>query len=207
MSPLLSQYKTIDSHLHPDANQLILDLIKPETGLEKSLITHSSWIEGAFWGEPRKGHPEGKVIFHVREVLDNVDRINVEKKLRSDLRLIAIIHDNFKHLEEQIRPRQDWSKHHAVYAMKFAKNFPMHQDLLNVIEMHDEAYYAWHKSKKNESEKAEHRLKSLMDKIGFENLQLFYLFFKCDTFTGDKNKDSVHWFENQFERYLNKVSV
>lgn len=206
MSPLQLQYKYIDSHLHPDANAFILDIIKPETELELSLINHNSWMEGAFWGEPRKGHPEGKVIFHVREVLDNVEKITADKKLRSDLRLVSIIHDNFKHLEEQTRPRQDWAKHHAVFAYKFAENFPIHKEVLKVIELHDEAYYAWRKYKKNELDKAEQRLNVLTEKIGTKHLQLFYLFFKCDTFTGDKNIESVHWFEHKFDRYIKKVS-
>jgi uncharacterized protein involved in tellurium resistance len=38
------------------------------------------------------------------------------------------------------------------------------------------------------------RLKSLLNRIG-DNIQLYYLFFKCDTRTGDKTQAPVKWFE------------
>lgn len=190
-------YAKISDHKHPQALDMVLDLVKPETTLEKAIIQNNDWLEGAFWGEPRAGHPEGKVVFHIREVLDNIDKITQNPILRQQLRLVTIVHDNFKHLEETVRPRQDWSKHHAVYAMKFAQNYIDQQHILNVIEMHDEAYYAWHLSKKQDSNKAFLRLNGLFEKLGDEHKQLFYLFFKCDTFTGDKTLTPVKWFEDQ----------
>lgn len=189
------QYGHIDHHRHPDVSDMVLDILKPETALENLIIQNEDWLEGAFWGAPRPGHPEGKVIFHIREVLDNVNKITNNPQLREELRLVSIIHDNFKHLEETVRPRQDWTQHHAVYAMKFAKDFIDRQHILNVIELHDEAYYAWHLNRKQpETNRAIHRLNALFEKLG-DYKQLFYLFFKCDTFTGDKTKKPVHWFE------------
>lgn len=193
----IRKYNHVSGYKDPIAAAMVQDIIKPETSLEKIIIQQNEWLEGAFWGEPRFGHPEGKVIFHVREVLDNVDRITKSPVLRQQLRLITIIHDNFKHLEETVRPRQDWSKHHAVYAMKFAKNFIDQEHLLNIIELHDEAYYSWHLSRKFQTdEKANNRLEGLINKLGEEYLQLYYLFFKCDTFTGDKTLLPVKWFED-----------
>ena len=128
------QYAHVNSHRHPDVYGMLSDIIQPETELENFIIQQEDWQTGAFWGEPRPGHPEGKVVFHIREVLDNVDRITTNPIQREDLRLITIIHDNFKHLEETIRPRQDWSRHHAVYARNFAKEFIERQHILNVIE-------------------------------------------------------------------------
>ena len=189
------QYANVQDHRHPQALDMVFDFIKPETNLEKTLIQQDAWLEGAFWGEPRPGHPEGKVIFHIKEVLKNVDKATQNPLLRQQLRLVTIVHDNFKHLEETVRPRQDWSKHHAVYAMKFAQNFIEQQHILDVIELHDEAYYAWHLSRQQEAHRAHLRLNQLFDRLGSEHKQLFYLFFKCDTFTGDKTLASVNWFE------------
>lgn len=191
-----SQYAHIQHHRHSNACEMVYDIIKPETALEKLIIEHEDWLEGAFWGEPRPGHPEGKVIFHIREVLDNVDKISNDPLLREELRLVSIIHDNFKHLEETLRPRQDWTRHHAVYAMKFAKNIIDRPHVLNVIELHDEAYYAWHLNRKHpETNRAFHRLNMLFERLG-DYRQLYYLFFKCDTYTGDKTRIPVQWFEN-----------
>ena len=193
----IKQYEQISNHRHPQAYEMVADIVKPETALEKLIIGQKDWMEGAFWGEPRTGHPEGKVIFHIREVLDNVDKITSNSILREHLRLVSIIHDNFKHLEETVRPRQDWTKHHAVYAMKFAQNFIKEHHILNVIELHDEAYYAWHLNRKYpETNRAFHRLNGLFERLGDDYKQLYYLFFKCDTFTGDKTRIPVQWFED-----------
>ena len=43
----------------------ISSFLKPETELEHKLISDKEFIEGVLWGEPREGHPEGQVIFHV----------------------------------------------------------------------------------------------------------------------------------------------
>jgi hypothetical protein len=190
------QFAHIQNHGHSNALDMMLDIVKPETELENFIIQQEDWQIGAFWGEPRPGHPEGKVIFHVREVLDNVDKITQDPHLRKELRLISIIHDNFKHLEETVRPRTDWTRHHAVYAMKFASNLIDKQHVLNVIELHDEAYYAWHLNRKHpQSDRSLHRLNGLFERLGEEFKQLYYLFFKCDTLTGDKTPLPVQWFE------------
>ena len=46
----------------------ITDFIRPESLLEQSILMNSQWQEGAFWGEPRPGHPEGKVIYHIHPI-------------------------------------------------------------------------------------------------------------------------------------------
>lgn len=182
---------------HPSLLDLIYEYIRPETTLEKTIVTQELWMEGAFWGSPRPGHPEGKVLYHIGEVLQNIDRITTDPVIRQKLRLIAIVHDTFKYKEEQTRPRIDWSKHHAVFARHFTANFIKDEQLLAIIELHDEAYYAWCIwSYKKDQVKSMARLQCLFNRIGAAYLQLFYLFFKCDTFTGDKIRQPIYWFEN-----------
>ena len=61
--------------------------------------------------------------------------------------------------------------------------------------MHDAAYSPWRLcALYNRPEKGQERLDYLIEKVG-EELQLFYLFFKCDTQTGDKIQTPVRWFE------------
>ncbi|WMX14997.1 MULTISPECIES: hypothetical protein [unclassified Aureispira] len=172
----------------------IIRYVNPESTLEQTIVRDKYWQVGAFWGEPRPGHPEGKVIYHIHEVLQNVDKATQHKKMRQQLRLITIIHDTFKHLEEQTRPRTDWSKHHAIYALKFAKKYIHDQAVLDVIELHDDAYYAWCAACAGYEEKSNQLLNRLRTRLK-DNLQLFYLFFKCDTQTGDKYQSPVTWFE------------
>ena len=173
---------------------VFVNFIKPESDLENLIINDSEWQEGAIWGEPRSGHPEGKIIYHIHEVLENVDKATNSWKLRQQLRLVTILHDTFKHLEETARPRTDWSKHHAIFAVNFAKKYVKDQAVLDVITAHDDAFYAWRASYAGQHEKSAQLLDTLREKMG-KNMQLFYLFFKCDTQTGDKYQSPVHWFE------------
>jgi len=176
--------------------QALEQLLRPETPLEASLISHPEVRRGLLWGEPRFGHPEGKVGLHVREVLDNIQRIpGVSAEVRSQLRLVAFSHDAFKCVEDRSRPR-DWGQHHAALARRFMELYTSDPVVLDIIETHDDAYYAW-LSVKQEAFRHENTFKSLdhlLKKVGY-CLQTYYLFFKCDTQTGDKTQASIKWFE------------
>ncbi|MBK8556412.1 MAG: hypothetical protein IPL65_11880 [Lewinellaceae bacterium] len=174
-------------------------LLQPETPLEAQLLAQPIFREGMFWGEPRFGHPEGKVCLHVNEVLDNINRIpNLDPDDRRRLRLIAYVHDTFKFAEDRSRPR-DWSKHHGVLARKFMEQFSDDAVLLTILETHDDAYYVWNSERRGfllDFDNEQKTLPDLMTRIaGFE--QLYYLFFKCDTQTGDKTQASLVWFEKR----------
>lgn len=173
----------------------LLEWLKPETELEHKLLADPEFVKGLHWGKPRFGHPEGKVVFHIREVLDNVDKLDVDADTRRDLRLITFLHDTFKYQEDKTSRPRDWSKHHAVFARKFAEKYSLNSYLLDIIELHDEAYHCWRLAKlHSKPEDSKIRLNNLLQKVG-DQLQLFYLFFKCDTQTGDKIQASVKWFE------------
>ena len=175
-------------------NHEIESRITPETTQERAIIQHPEWQEGAMWGKPRYGHPEGKILYHIEEVLQNVEVIQPEAVTRQALRFITLTHDNFKHKEHRGFPR-DWSRHHAILARHFSEQFTDNQAILDVIELHDEAYYIWKmKYRIIRKSAVQQRLDKLLLRLG-NNLQLFYLFFKCDTQTGDKNQKSIEWFE------------
>ena len=182
-----------------EKKDLIIDLVQPETNLEKAILQDKIFQKGALWGKPRRGHPEGKVIYHIREVLDNVEKVVEDDVMRRQLRLITIIHDTFKFQEDTSSPR-DWDKHHALIARNFAERFIDDDEILDIIELHDEAYYCWRwENKYSKPEIAKRRKQNLLDRIGKENMQLYYMFFKCDTQTGDKTQEPVAWFEKTFD--------
>lgn len=178
----------------------IESLIRPETDLEKALIDAPEFREGLLWGKPRYGHPEGKVLYHIQEVLANVDKITDDPIIRKQLRLITLVHDTFKYAEDKIRGKnRDWSKHHAVIARNFMEKYTSDQGVLEVIELHDEAYYCWRlKMLYNRVEEGNIRLNKFIARID-QNIQLYYLFFKCDTKTGDKTQSPLYWFETNIE--------
>ncbi len=171
-------------------------LLRPETELERHLLSVPEFQRGLLWGEPRFGHPEGKVILHVREVLDNVDLIGgLSTQQRRQLRLVTLVHDTFKYAEDRSHPR-NWDKHHGLLARRFLERFTADSVVLDLVETHDDAYYAWlgQKHEQFSRDNPHKSLDALLDRIG-SNLQLYYLFFKCDTQTGDKTQGSLKWFE------------
>lgn len=173
-------------------------LLSPETDLERLILTMPEIIEGLMWGVPRFGHPEGKVVYHVREIYDNIDNLSPAPtpENRIKLRIITLLHDTFKFREDKSIPR-DYTKYHALLARKFAEaNIPEITDLniLNIIEQHDEAYYCWrlHTSLNNQS-LSDEKLNILLDKIK-DCPDMYFTFFLCDTSTGDKTQAPLKWY-------------
>lgn len=195
--PPIATYRQLPWMKFPSNEPLAVEtLLRPETDLERLILKVPEFRKGLLWGEPRFGHPEGKVIFHVREVLDNVDQIaGLTKAQRSQLRLATLVHDTFKYAEDRSRPR-DWEKHHGVLARRFLEDYTDDQVVLDVVETHDDAYYAWLMQKHEVfgAENPHKSLDALLARIG-HCLQLYYIFFKCDTQTGDKTQAPLKWFE------------
>ena len=176
----------------------IIAALQPETLLERSFLEDDDFCKGLLWGVPRFGHPEGTILAHIIEVNENIDQLPVDAETRRRLRIICFVHDTFKNIEHKGNPR-DWTKHHAVYARKFLERYLDDKHLLNVVELHDDAYYAWRLAHLyNRLAESEDRIKMVREKVG-PYWQLFYLFFKCDTCTGDKNPAPLTWFERRME--------
>ncbi|PPK87320.1 hypothetical protein CLV84_0258 [Neolewinella xylanilytica] len=170
------------------------DLLQPETELEARFLKDEAFRSGLAWGLPRYGHPEGTIWRHILEVNENIDALPVDGETRRKLRIICWVHDTFKHVEHRGSPR-DWSKHHSVHARQFLERYVDDPLLLNVVELHDEAYYCWRLAHLyGKYAESEQRMDELRKRVG-EYWQLYYLFFKCDTSTGDKNPAPLIWFE------------
>jgi hypothetical protein len=170
------------------------EILKPENKEEADLLASPEVQEGMHWGRPRYGHPEGEVFRHVREVLDNIEQVVVPAEERAILRLVAFIHDAFKYIEPKGSPR-DWSKHHSLLAAQFMEKRGANSTLLKLIAWHDEAYYIWRMMYPYQQPiQGQVRLEHLLHVLE-NDLQLYYIFFKCDTSTGDKNSAPLKWFE------------
>ena len=172
-------------------------VLRPETQLERQLLADPEFREGLLWGAPRYGHPEGEVYKHVREVLDNIDKLSISDSDRLRLRLVAFVHDTYKHAEDKSIPRK-WSRHHAVLARRFLETYTDDEIVLQITQWHDEAYYVWRDFYVYQfTEQAEARMERLLTKLG-DFRQLYYLFFVCDTLTGDKNLAPLRWVNAHF---------
>lgn len=177
----------------------IEELIKPENDLERLIISNPIWIEGAtFPFPPRKGHPEGAVINHIVEVLENVDKYSNARN-RADLRVITLIHDTFKYKVDESKPKSG-ENHHAMIARRFAEEIGITNPIiLDIIELHDTAYNAWcngsRDGKWSKAEERAHKLIERLDAVDVEALDLYLSFYRADNETGDKEKENFEWFE------------
>ncbi|MEK6852891.1 MAG: HD domain-containing protein, partial [Nanoarchaeota archaeon] len=172
----------------------IESILMPETELEKRIVSVGEFREGVLYGKPRNGHSEGQVIHHIRDVLNNVERYSSDED-RERLRLIALIHDTFKYKVDRTKPRIG-GNNHAMLARKFAARYIEDKVILDLIELHDEAYYAWQKGAKRDNwNGAEERANRLIERLR-ENLALYLVFYRCDNETDGKERNNYIWFEN-----------
>lgn len=169
-------------------------LLQPENTLEAILLETAEFQEGLLWGKPRFGHPEGMVGLHVREVLDNVEHCAANETMREQLRLVTLAHDTFKFREFSLGKRL---KHHGLLAREFMEGFISDQNVLDIIELHDEAFYIWRMAElAGQPSLATDRLENLLIRLG-DNLPLYFAFYRCDTQTGDKVQAPLFWFEQK----------
>jgi len=173
----------------------IKNLIKPENGIESAICNDDEFISGVIWGRIRSGHPEGQVIYHVKEVLENIDKFYGDDEDRENLRLIAILHDTFKFKVDRNKPKVG-ANNHGMIARKFAENFIDDNVILKIIELHDEAYNAWQKGGRHgDWYGAERRANQLIRGLLMDEcLDLYVKFYRCDNATGDKEQDNYEWF-------------
>lgn len=172
-----------------------IHLLQPETALEMALLNTAEFNEGLHWGIPRKGHPEGMVLLHVAEVLDNLQAMSLSSKDRERLRLVAICHDTFKYKEELLAHERH-QQHHGILAADYIAQFVVDEVVLDLTRWHDEAYYAWRMTLMNMHEDAAYRFAQLHERLQ-PHWSLYEAFFQADTLTGDKNPEPLRWVAEQ----------
>jgi hypothetical protein len=185
------------SFANKSLSELPFDL---ETELELAIGADQVWQVGLEWGQPRSGHPEGQVKYHIRDVMDNIDRFFSCDNNRSKLRLVALIHDTLKYQVANLK-RKKHKPSHGYLARKFAEQYIHDQRILQVIELHDEAYFASRLlTRGGDAECATRQARELITRLG-DNLDLFMQFYLCDNQTGAKSSTHYEWFSRLAEKY------
>ncbi len=134
------------------------------------------------------------MLAHIADVLVNVEREARSPEERRRLRLVALLHDVCKFAVEQGRPRTG-ENHHAFRARRLAARYVADAQVLDVIELHDEAYNSWLAGKHSGRwEHAERRARRLLERLG-PAVPLYLAFFRADNGTPGKSRDSLSWFE------------
>jgi hypothetical protein len=160
--------------------------ITPENERERELLADARLRAGLEWGAPRSGHPEGRVADHVAAILSAIPS---DDPLRSDLRLLALVHDSFK---AAVRPHERWSpdNDHATLARRFAKRYAADERLLTTLELHDEPYWIW-----RNADAPEQALQPLVERL--PDVELFARFVELDAANEGKDLTFLWWFRRE----------
>jgi len=166
-----------------------------ETDLERRIAADPEWRAGAAWGTPRPGHAEGAVVNHIADVLANLDEQGHTGEHRARLRLVALAHDVMKHRQRPYLPPRGRNDH-ALLGRRFAERYVVDDDVLDVIELHDEAYRAWCAGGRHGRwARAERRAQALLDRLGPRRTALLLDFYRADNATDSKTPEPLRWFE------------
>jgi hypothetical protein len=138
-------------------------------------------------------------MYHIADVLANVERYALSPDDRRDLRLITLTHDSLKFRVDPELPRRG-ENHHAARALRFAETYISDERVLTIIKLHDEGIHLWNRwHYTHDAQQAQARLDTLLERLG-DNWLLFVEFFRCDNDTPSKNPEPVLWFEEMLSR-------
>jgi hypothetical protein len=143
------------------------------------------------WGEPRSGHPEGAVRAHIAEIECNLEALR--RKLSEDdywkLKILVHTHDSFKRDADRgvaiTHPRS-----HASLARAFLAGFCSDDDLLAMVQFHDEPFALWRQVEVRGTCNQE-RLNALLRNI--KDWNLFLAFNLIDGCTEGKSREPLRW--------------
>lgn len=170
--------------------EIIIDFIKADP----------RYLKNIEYGQPRPGHPEGKIKFHIEDLEANLETLRVKGISQQNywkLKFLIHIHDSFKAEAEKSTPILG-ARNHATLAKEFAKRFTKDTDLLNMIQFHDENYKLWQGYLQT----------GLLDDKRFQNLlttiedwDLFLMFIIIDGCVKGKDYSKLTWFINEVRRH------
>jgi hypothetical protein len=153
------------------------------------------------YGEPRAGHPEGKIKFHIAELEENLEKLaarGITDEQYWKLKFLIHVHDTFK--AEAIPNSRILSPNsHASLARKFAAEFIDDLDLLNMIQLHDVNYALWLQFERTGSYDVQ-RFDHLLQKI--KDWDLFLMFLIIDGSTKGKERSKLIWFLQEVSKYI-----
>lgn len=152
------------------------------------------------FGEPRSGHPEGKVKYHIAELEQNLEKLagrGISEVQYWKLKFLIHVHDTFK--ADAIPDLPTLSPGgHASLAKKFAAEFLNDRDLLNMIQFHDVNYALWLQFERTGSYDLR-RFQDLLDTI--RDWDLFLMFLIIDGSTKGKERSKLIWFLREVQKY------
>jgi hypothetical protein len=168
--------------------------------LIEEIIADSRYQENIEYGEPRSGHPEGKLKYHIAELEGNLEALKARGIFEEQywkLKFMIHVHDLFKKdALPDVRILDPRS--HASLAKEYAVKLIDDADLLNMIQFHDENYALWNQLRTRGAYDVE-RFKKLLKTI--QDWDLFLMFLIIDGSTKGKERSSLRWFMGEVRKY------
>jgi hypothetical protein len=149
------------------------------------------YLRNLDWGKPRRGHPEGTVRAHIRELECNLDQLRAKLSESECGKVMVLIHthDTFK-AEAKLGSPICSPSSHASLARAFLAEFCDDVDLLNMVQYHDVPYALWRRFS-NTGCRDEQRFQQLVDTIVDWNTYLAFLI--VDGCTDGKSREPLTW--------------
>jgi hypothetical protein len=158
----------------------------------ESIIADPRYQSNLDWGEARPGHPEGTVRAHIAEVEQNLKTL--EPKLSESeywkLKILVHTHDSFKADAKRGVPIEH-PRSHASLARAFLAEFCDDDDLLAMVQYHDEPFALWRQFDTKGSHNYE-RMTTLIRTIN--DWDIFLAFNIIDGCTEGKTRQPLLWF-------------
>ena len=165
-----------------------------------SVIADPRYQANLDWGEPRAGHPEGTVRAHIAEIEANLEALK-DRLSEGDywkLKVLVHTHDSFKR-ESQGGVPITHPRSHASLARTFLAEFCNDDDLLAMVQYHDEPFALWRQVEVRGSCNQE-RLSALIR--GIKDWNLFLAFNIIDGCTEGKSREPLRWFFGVVQRQV-----
>ncbi|HSM70655.1 MAG TPA: hypothetical protein VK851_03850 [Anaerolineales bacterium] len=156
------------------------------------------YLKNIEYGEPRSGHPEGKIKYHIAELEKKLSKLapKISEEQYWKLKILIHVHDTFKADALPDSPIESPNSH-ASLARKFASEFTADEDLLNMIQYHDVNYALW-KQFDRAGSYDEKRFTRLLETI--VDWELFTMFLILDGSTQGKDPAKLTWFLDEVKK-------
>jgi hypothetical protein len=169
----------------------------------EKIIADPRYQKNIEYGEPRSGHPEGKVKHHIAELEENLEKLaarhGISEEQHWKLKFLIHVHDTFKADATPDEPILSPNSH-ASLAKKFASEFITEEDLLNMIQFHDVNFALWKQFAATGSYDVQ-RFENLLETI--QDWNLFMMFMIIDGNTQGKDPNKIRWFIGEVGKYKN----
>lgn len=174
----------------------------------EKIISDPRYKRNVLYGKPRRGHAEGTVEAHIKELennlhtLDGMDLISEENYWK--LEVLIHVHDSFKAESARDVSILDPNSH-STLARNYLATLTDDKDLLNIVQYHDLGYAVYRKFKAT-GRFDEGRMATALAMI--DDYDLFLLFAIIDSCTESKGREMITWFVKFVsERYVTKIDV